>query len=82
MPDWIIDNPDNIDSAEMVVGIPSRNEADCIGFPTEQASLGLEEYFGKRKSVIVNCDNFSEDGTKNSFFSAPCETPNNTDHRL
>lgn len=75
MPDWIIENPENIDSAEIIVGIPSRNEADSIAYPTEQASIGLVEYFRKRKSVIVNCDNYSFDGTKEAFFSAPCETP-------
>lgn len=75
MGDWIIENPENISSAEIVVGIPSRNEADSIAFPTEQSSLGLTTYFKGKKAVIVNCDNFSTDGTKDAFFSAPCEVP-------
>jgi len=73
--DWIIDNPDNVTEADIIVGIPSRNEADTIAFPTEQASLGLTRYFPDKKAVIVNCDNFSTDGTKEAFFQAPCQVP-------
>lgn len=75
MPEWIIDNPEAVASAEIVVGIPSRNEADAIAFPTEQASLGLTQFFKGRKAVIVNCDNASRDGTKEAFFAAPCAVP-------
>ena len=39
------ENPDGVKEAEIVVGIPSYNEADLIHFPTEQASLGLMEFF-------------------------------------
>jgi glucosylglycerate synthase len=75
MAEWILDNPEGVSSAEIVVGIPSRNEADAIAFPTEQTSLGLTRYFRGRKAVIVNCDNASADGTKEAFFAAPCEVP-------
>ncbi|GAB4255425.1 MAG: glycosyltransferase [Deferrisomatales bacterium] len=75
MPEWILDNPDDVTSAEIVVGIPSRNEADSIAFPTEQASLGLTQYFRGMRAVIVNCDNASTDGTKEAFFAAPCQVP-------
>jgi glucosylglycerate synthase len=75
MPEWIVENPSGLTSAEIVVGIPSLNEADTIALPTEQASLGLRQFFKNRKSVIVNCDNASTDGTREAFFSAPCEVP-------
>ncbi len=75
MSDWILENPENVSSAEIVVGIPSYNEADSIGFPTEQASLGLTRYFPGRKAVVVNCDNASTDGTRDAFFAAPCRVP-------
>ncbi|MBI5442974.1 MAG: glycosyl transferase [Deltaproteobacteria bacterium] len=75
MPEWILENPSRVNSAEVVVGIPSLNEADHIAFPTEQASLGLKQFFKGRKSVVINCDNASTDGTRDAFFSAPCETP-------
>ncbi len=72
MTDWILENPENVSEAEIVVGIPSYNEADAIAFPTEQAALGLTRFFPDRKGVIVNCDNASTDGTKEAFFNAPC----------
>lgn len=75
MAEWILENPSDVTSAEIVVGIPSLNEADRIAFPTEQASLGLKQFFRGMKTVIVNCDNSSTDGTREAFFSAPCEVP-------
>ncbi len=68
-------NPDNVKSADIVVGIPSFNEAALIGYPTKQASLGLRQYFGDKKSVIINCDNHSKDGTKEAFLKTPTEVP-------
>jgi hypothetical protein len=75
MIDWILENPDQIASADIVVGIPSHNEAGSIAGPVEQASLGLARYFPDKKAVIVNCDNASTDGTREAFFSAPCTVP-------
>jgi hypothetical protein len=75
MPDWIQENPDNLSSADIVVAISSRNDADTIAFPTEQVSLGLREYFKGRKAVIVACDDASKDATKDAFFGAPCQVP-------
>jgi glycosyltransferase involved in cell wall biosynthesis len=75
MPEWILENPEGVSAAEIVVGIPSLNEADNIAFPTEQAALGLIQHFKGRKAVIINCDNASTDGTKEAFFSAPCDLP-------
>ena len=49
-----IKNPDGVTSAEIVVGIPSYNEADSIAFPVEVAGEGLLEHFADYSSVIVN----------------------------
>ena len=68
-------NPSKIKSADIVVGIPSLNEADSIFFPVEQASKGLSIYFPHRSSVIVNVDNCSDDGTKEAFFNTPTKVP-------
>jgi len=68
-------NPSNVKSAEIVVGIPSYNEADSIFFPVEQASKGLSIYFPHQSSVIVNVDNCSEDGTKDAFLNTPTKVP-------
>ncbi len=68
-------NPDKITSAEIIVCIPSYNEADNISYPTSKAAEGLREYFGQKKSVIINCDNHSTDGTKEAFLNTPTEVP-------
>ena len=69
------ENPGGITRAEMVLAIPTFNEAEAIGRTTMQAAKGLTEYFGDLASVIVNCDNHSTDGTKQAFFSTPSEMP-------
>jgi hypothetical protein len=70
MAEMIEDNPQNITQADMVVAIPSFREAERIAFPTTQAAQGLKRYFGDRRTVIINCDNNSDDGTKEAFFAA------------
>ena len=71
----IEENPHDIKSADIVVGIPSYNEADLISYPTEQVSEGLVNYFGDKNSVIINCDNNSSDGTRDAFMNTPTEVP-------
>lgn len=71
----IEENPHDIRQAEVVVGIPSYNEADSITFPTKQAAQGLRLYFSQFKCVIINCDNHSPDGTKEIFLNTPTDVP-------
>jgi glycosyltransferase involved in cell wall biosynthesis len=71
----IEENPNEIKSAEIIVGIPSYNEADLISYPTKIASEGLIKYFGDKNSVIINCDNHSSDGTKEAFMGTSTEVP-------
>jgi glycosyltransferase involved in cell wall biosynthesis len=68
-------NPDNIEKCEMVVCIPSYNEADCISYPLMQADKGLKKYFSNKTSVIINCDNNSPDDTKQAFLNTPTDAP-------
>lgn len=70
-----IDNPNNVSSAEIVIGIPSYNEVKTIAIPTVQASLGLTQYFPDKSSVIINVDNNSKDGTREAFLNAKTEVP-------
>jgi glycosyltransferase involved in cell wall biosynthesis len=70
-----IENPDGVTSAEIVVGIPSYNEADSIAVPTEVADEGLLEHFADYSSVIVNVDNHSSDGTEEAFLNASGKIP-------
>ncbi|OEU78384.1 MAG: glycosyl transferase [Desulfobacterales bacterium C00003060] len=71
----IEENPSNVRVADLIVGIPSYNEADLISYPTQMASEGLIKYFGDKNSVIINCDNNSPDGTRDAFMNTPTEVP-------
>ena len=73
--DALVENPSRIKKAEIIVGIPSYNEADSIAYPTKVVSEGLSRYFPDKESVIINLDNFSPDGTKDAFLNTPTETP-------
>jgi len=68
-------NPEKIEKADLVVGIPSYNEADSIEYPTRQASAGLTNYFPDKHSVIINCDNNSPDNTKKAFLDTETDIP-------
>jgi glycosyltransferase involved in cell wall biosynthesis len=73
--DWIEENPEKVKKADIVVGIPSFNEADCIPFVAEQAAIGLKSYFKDYRSVLINCDNNSEDQTRQAFLSVDTDIP-------
>ncbi len=72
---FIEDNPCNVNSAEIVVGIPSYNEVELISFPTQQADQGLNKYYSKKSAVIINFDNSSPDDTRKAFMETPTSTP-------
>ncbi len=74
-PDRIEENPENIKQAEIVIGIPSFNEVDSIQTPTTEVAKGLKEFFPDKKSVIINCDNSSTDGTKEAFLGVSTDVP-------
>ena len=74
-PDRTEENPCRVESAELVVGIPSLNEADAIQHATATADEGLRRFFPDRKSVIINCDNASPDLTRDIFLQVRTETP-------
>jgi len=71
----IVENPSHVNQAEIIVGIPSYNEAEAIAYPTDVSSRGLVEYFPDKKSVIINVDNDSPDGTRDVFMKTPTEVP-------
>ncbi|MCK4297027.1 MAG: glycosyl transferase, partial [Candidatus Marinimicrobia bacterium] len=68
-------NPHNVTSAEIVVGLASYQEADSIAYPTQQLSRGLKKYYRDKTSVIINCDNHSPDGTEEVFLGTVTEVP-------
>ncbi len=71
----ILENPDRIKKAEIVVGIPSYNERDSIGFVVSRIDNGLSKFFRRKDSVIINVDNNSPDNTKEAFLGTETQTP-------
>ena len=68
-------NNSNVSKADIVVGLASYNEADCISYPTQQSSLGLKKYYPENTTAILNCDNHSPDGTEKAFLDTKTEVP-------
>ena len=52
-----------IGSADLLVGIPSFNNANTIGRVVQAVGAGLAKYFPEAKAVLVNSDGGSSDGT-------------------
>ena len=52
-----------IGEADILVGIPSFNNAHSIGHVVRAAQAGLAKYFPDKKTVLVNSDGGSTDGT-------------------
>jgi glycosyltransferase involved in cell wall biosynthesis len=59
-----------IGEADIVVGIPSYNNARTIGHVVRAASAGLAQYFPELRGVILNSDGGSKDGTPEVVLSA------------
>lgn len=81
---------ESIRQADIVVGIPSYNNARTIGHVTRAACAGLAKYFPQMKAVIINSDGGSTDGTPQAVLSTHIEdayllllsTPMSGVHRL
>lgn len=54
---------DRMQTADIVVGIPSYNNARTIGHVVRAVQAGLAKYFPEQKSVLINSDGGSRDGT-------------------
>ena len=66
---------ESIGQADLVVGIPSYNNARTITHVAQAAQAGLMKYFPACRSVIVNSDGGSTDGTRDAVLSAHIEAP-------
>ena len=56
-----------IQTTNIIVGIPSYNESDSIGFVAKQVDEGLKKYFPDLNSLIINIDNSPDDLTIKAF---------------
>jgi len=61
-------------TADIVVGIPSYNNARTIGHVVRAAQAGLIKYFPTWRAVIVNSDGGSTDGTREVVEKANLDT--------
>ena len=64
---------DEIKGADILVGIPSYNNAHTIGHVVRAVQAGLAKYFPDKKSVLVNSDGGSTDGTMEIFHQSTIE---------
>jgi glycosyltransferase involved in cell wall biosynthesis len=59
----IRDKLNEITEADILVGIPSYNNARTIGHVVRAVQAGMAKYFPDKKTVLVNSDGGSTDGT-------------------
>jgi len=62
-----------IGKADVVIGIPSYNNARTIGHVVRAAYAGLAKYFPHLTGVVVNSDGGSADNTRDAVLSARVE---------
>jgi glycosyltransferase involved in cell wall biosynthesis len=60
----IRDQINQINEVEILIGIPSYNNARTIGHVVRAVMAGLAKYFPKAKAILVNSDGGSRDGTQ------------------
>lgn len=80
----------SIKQADLVIGIPSFNNARTIGHVAKACQAGLAKYYPQFSAVIINSDGGSTDGTREAALCATVEakslllvsTPVSPLHRL
>jgi glycosyltransferase involved in cell wall biosynthesis len=63
---------------DIIIGLPSYNEADSITHVTQQVDQGLKKFFPDRKALIINGDSASTDRTVEVFKDIATDTPKET----
>jgi glucosylglycerate synthase len=61
---------ETIGQADIVIGIPSFNNARTIGHVVRACYAGLSKYFPQLNCVVINSDGGSTDGTREAVLSA------------
>jgi hypothetical protein len=62
---------EEIEQADILVGIPSYNSAATIGHVVRMAAEGMVKCFPDMKPVLINSDGSSPDGTRQVVLNAP-----------
>ncbi len=66
---------EDLGTVDLLVGIPSYNNADTIAHVVRAAAAGLAKYFPGRSAVIVNSDGGSSDGTAEVVAKTELQSP-------
>ena len=61
-------------SVDIVVGIPSYNNAPTVSRVVQAAHAGLLKHFPERRALIVNSDGGSKDGTREAVLGTTMDT--------
>lgn len=54
----------NVGEVDIVVGVPTYNDAAAVGQVVQAVRAGLLQYFPRARAVIINADGGSRDGTQ------------------
>jgi glycosyltransferase involved in cell wall biosynthesis len=73
LPDEARRAAESIGKADLVIGIPSYNNARTIEHVVRAANAGLSKYFPEFNGVIVNADGGSTDNTREAVLSSRVE---------
>ncbi|MBI2956814.1 MAG: glycosyltransferase [Acidobacteria bacterium] len=65
---------EKLEKADIIVGIPSYNNSRTVAHVVRAVSAGLSKHFPDRRSVIVNSDGGSKDGTPQAVLQTQLET--------
>ena len=63
-----------VGEADLVIGIPSYNNACTIGHVVQAVTAGVAKHFSELRSVVINSDGGSKDGTPQAVLQARVET--------
>jgi glucosylglycerate synthase len=61
------------DTVDLLIGIPSFQNANTIGHVVRAVEAGLRKYFPNRRSLIIVSDGHSTDGTREAALAASTE---------
>src|SRR5215467_10961114 len=54
----------NVGEVDILVGVPTYNDARTVGQVVQAVRAGLLQYFPRERAVIINADGGSRDGTQ------------------
>lgn len=67
-----------VGEVDLLVGVPTLNDATTVGHVVQAAQIGFAKHFPRERTVLVNADGGSRDGTPEVFMSVAVDAP----HRL